>query len=249
MKIRTRLVAALALALVAGHARTTTLERVTMRDRIERASLIFEGTVRRVETRISTVATPNDAALPHTFVTFEVDRVFKGRSSEDGLVTLRFVGGWDAARGLRLAVPGVPEFEPGAREVLFVEANGDSPCPLVGWEQGRIRVVDGQPFTEHREELWLSASGEWFAGECGDRANESESSERRAPRVPPPGAVRPDLDGLRLVLLDLVAARARAGMPLDVPATPSQSPDEPFFVPRPKPLALPAASDDAKGGK
>lgn len=74
-----------------------------------------------------------------TFVTFEVSQPLKGAPAPK--LTLSFVGG---QVGLdRLDVPGMPQFERGTDEFLFVSGKPGI-CPLVGAMHGRFRVLTEQ---------------------------------------------------------------------------------------------------------
>src|SRR5688572_14278105 len=108
---------------------------------VQQAELIFDGIVTSVQYRMSDVGTPDDVALPHTFVTFAIQQTFKGQAQSGRSITLRFQGGPDG-KGSALVIPGIPLFDVGERSILFVRRNGNDLCPLVGWEQGRLRVID-----------------------------------------------------------------------------------------------------------
>jgi hypothetical protein len=49
--------------------------------------------------------------------------------------------GGDAGNRKTLVVAGVPRFQTGEKVAVFVRGNGRSICPLVGWEQGALRIV------------------------------------------------------------------------------------------------------------
>jgi hypothetical protein len=72
-----------------------------------------------------------------TRVTFAVEATLKGR--HQGGLTLEFLGGEAAGQGLR--VPGMPAFQPGATELIFVSSQGAGLCPLVAAGHGRYRVL------------------------------------------------------------------------------------------------------------
>lgn len=103
---------------------------------VNEASAIVRGRVISVASR--RVATPTGEAIK-TFVTFEVGKALKG--APDRTVTLSFLGGtvgdetWE--------IPGMPAFEPGAEEFLFITPTAQI-CPLVGAMHGRYRVVTPQ---------------------------------------------------------------------------------------------------------
>ena len=53
-------------------------------------------------------------------------------------------------------------FDIGDRDILFYSHNRNLPCPLVGWEQGRFRVLNGAVYTEQGQEVGV-ATGEQLA--------------------------------------------------------------------------------------
>jgi hypothetical protein len=75
-----------------------------------------------------------------TFVTFNVSSALKGAGS-DKSVTLPFLGG--TVGDETLAIAGMPTFEVGAEEFLFVSAQAGV-CPLVGAMHGRYHVLTNQ---------------------------------------------------------------------------------------------------------
>jgi hypothetical protein len=111
-------------------------------DRLERAHAAFVGEVVGIE--LADVPLKGRGPMPHTFVTYRVDHAVKGGTPGEE-VTLRFLGG-AAADGVRsLSVSGIPEFDLGDRDLLFVgDDNGRSACPLVDCESGRLPVVGDQ---------------------------------------------------------------------------------------------------------
>ena len=98
------------------------------------ADLIFVGTVSAVASRWSD---PQRQAI-ETEVTFGDLTWLRGTPQSP--VTLRFAGG--EMDGLHEAVAGVPQFAVGERRVVFAHA-GHFASPIVGFNQGLFRVVDG----------------------------------------------------------------------------------------------------------
>jgi len=98
------------------------------------AELIFVGTVASTEARWSD---PQRQAI-ETVVTF-TDLTWL-RGGPQAQVELRFGGG--ELEGLHEAVAGVPQFTVGERRVVFAHA-GHLVSPIVGFNQGLFRVVDG----------------------------------------------------------------------------------------------------------
>jgi hypothetical protein len=75
-----------------------------------------------------------------TLVTFQVSKSLKGTSA-GAAMTLSFLGGQVGDEGT--VVPGMPTFEIGAEEFLFVSPQGGV-CPLVGAMHGRYHVYTTQ---------------------------------------------------------------------------------------------------------
>jgi hypothetical protein len=98
------------------------------------AELIFVGTVASTEPRWSD---PQRQAI-ETVVTF-TDLTWL-RGGPQARIELRFAGG--EVDGLREAVAGVPQFSVGERRVVFAHG-GHFVSPIVGFNQGLFRVVDG----------------------------------------------------------------------------------------------------------
>lgn len=154
------LVAAGALLTILSPVHAATIDPVSPRELVEDAQLILQGVVTKIEYKNSEAA-PGQGRLPHTFVTFAVEQTFKGNAAGGGHIVLRFEGGPDGT-GKAMLVPGMPMFDIGDRDILFVSHNRNLPCPLVGWEQGRFRVLNGAVYTEQGQEVGITA-GEQFA--------------------------------------------------------------------------------------
>ena len=154
------LVAAGALLTTLSPLHAATIDPVSPRELVEDAQLILQGVVTNVEYKNSE-ATPGQGRLPHTFVTFAIEQTFKGSAATGGHITLRFEGGPDGT-GKAMLIPGMPMFDLGDRDILFVSHNQNLPCPLVGWEQGRFRVLNGAVYTEQGQEVGVTA-GEQLA--------------------------------------------------------------------------------------
>ncbi len=115
----------------------------TLAHAVAAADAIVRGTVATVAYRLS----DDDERIPHTFVTYRIEDTLRGRADGD-LVTLRFVGGTDG-RGRFLSVVGVPMFSPGDQDILMIQGNGTSDCPLVDCEDGRLRIFRDQVYDAH----------------------------------------------------------------------------------------------------
>ncbi|MBX3616563.1 hypothetical protein [Nitrosomonas sp.] len=128
-------------------------------DLVHKADLIFEGKVVEVDYRTSDILQADDVAMPHTYVTYEITRNFKGSSSQDKLITLRFRGGPDDA-GNTLIIPGVPLFQVGDQDIVFVRGNGVEISPVVGGNFGRFRIGKDAVHSDAWQEIWLRSNGQ-----------------------------------------------------------------------------------------
>jgi hypothetical protein len=104
----------------------------------DEANLVFIGDVVDVAYR-NARAEGGESVLPYTFVTYQVREVLRGQAP-DRTFTVRFVGGSDG-QGRFVWVSGVPRFQPGEQDLLFVKGNGEEGCALVDCEWGRYRIL------------------------------------------------------------------------------------------------------------
>ena len=121
--------------LAGSPAGATTVEPPDFPKLVARASSVFRGEV--VGMRSELVTRGAERAI-FTHVTFRVAEVIRG-APLPAEVTLEFLGG--TVGDLSMEVAGMPTFEPGAREILFVERAGPQICPLVAMAYGRFRVL------------------------------------------------------------------------------------------------------------
>jgi hypothetical protein len=124
----------LLLLAVAAGVRATTVEPPTFSQLVAEADSIYRGHVTAVEAR--RVEGSSGAAVIKTFVTFAIDKAIKG--TEQPEVVLQFLGGTVGEDTLE--VSGMPHFNVGDREILFVQKNGTQFCPLVRIMHGRYRL-------------------------------------------------------------------------------------------------------------
>ncbi|HTO03851.1 MAG TPA: hypothetical protein VL069_09130 [Opitutus sp.] len=118
-------------------ARALSVIAPTFPELVAEASTIVRGKVKAISSR--KVAGARGEVIK-TFVTFKVSSALKGaREAEE--VTLAFLGGQVGDE--RLEVPGMPAFNVGAEDYLFVNAQNRI-CPLVGAMHGRYRLVTPQ---------------------------------------------------------------------------------------------------------
>jgi hypothetical protein len=111
----------------------------------EESNLVVHGSV--VEVEYQTV-TENGEMVPQTRVTYQVQETLRG-TAEGQTVTLQFPGGPDGMGGF-LAVSGVPLFQKGEEDIIFVNNNGEEThCPLVNCAYGRYRVNKNRVYNTH----------------------------------------------------------------------------------------------------
>lgn len=114
-------------------ARATTVIPPTFEQLVERAELIFHGTVTEVKSLWT-----GEGAQRHivTYVSFKPEETIKGEAAPS--YTLRMLGG--TVGDETMEVTDTPKFRVGDRDILFVENNGTQFVPLVGIMHGRFRV-------------------------------------------------------------------------------------------------------------
>lgn len=132
--IPTLLIATALLLAPAAPLRAMSVIPPTFAELVAEADVIVRARVLSAE---SFVAASPDGGIIRTRVTFDVEATLKG--GHQGGLTLEFLGGEADGKGVR--VPGMPRFQPGATELLFVSAQGAGFCPLVAAGHGRYRVL------------------------------------------------------------------------------------------------------------
>ncbi len=142
-------------------ARATVIQRVDFDTMTERASLVFYGTVTERFTHYRSREGAGSRAIVTT-TSFDVHHVLKGPGAEGTPVgkgesiplrafQLTLAGG--SLDGLMARIPGMPEFTPGERVVLFLEATPRGGYAVLGFDQGRFLVeddADGTPIAVRR---------------------------------------------------------------------------------------------------
>jgi hypothetical protein len=113
--------------------RATTVIAPTFDELVERAQLIFEGTVTDVRSQWA-----GEGAQRHiiSYVTVRVEDGLKGEAG--AIYTLQMLGG--TVGDTTMEISDSPKFRPGDRSILFVENNGTQFIPLVGIMHGCFRV-------------------------------------------------------------------------------------------------------------
>lgn len=150
----------LGLVLVFGgmrSARATSVIPPTFQELASEAEAIIRGRVTDIAVRRSSA--PDGTPVIKTRVTFAVERTLKG--AEHPAITLEFLGGTIGDESLFVA--GMPRFELGATDYLFIERNGLQFCPLVAVRHGRYRLLrdaGGREFVARDNAVPLTDVGE-----------------------------------------------------------------------------------------
>jgi hypothetical protein len=145
-------------ALIGGNNKAGNAPEQLLKAPIQNADYAFQGVVTKVEYRLS----EGVPQLPHTFVTFKVEKSLKGTVNQQ-FVTLRFMGGTDG-KGNFLSVSGLPLFDVGDRDTLLVRGNGKAGCPLVGCASGRFRIINNLVFTDDGKPILQTPQGRLIYG-------------------------------------------------------------------------------------
>jgi hypothetical protein len=133
MTRRIVLLAGLALLLGNAPAFPTTVAPPTFEELVDRANTIFVGeTVSRRSQRLEN----RDGPLIVTLVTFNVVETLKGAPGLQ--MTLEFMGG--TVDDMTLVVSGMPQFNVGDKDVVFVGNATNAVSPLFGFAHGRFRI-------------------------------------------------------------------------------------------------------------
>ncbi len=130
--IRPALAAAAAL-LLGLCARATTLVPPQFSELVNGSDFIVHAVVRRVHCEKVPVA---QGVKIVTLVDLDIAGVVAGQPA--AAVTLQLLGGRVGDEAIR--VDGMPRFEPGDEDILFIRANGRSLCPVAWMEHGRYPV-------------------------------------------------------------------------------------------------------------
>lgn len=237
-----------------------------------RAQLVFEGEVVAVRYRLSTPTAAEPAAIPHTFVTYRIDHIYKG--SVDGgarsEVTLRFVGG-QGANDAYLLASGLPLFDVGDHDVLLAAGNGEAICPLTRCVHGRYRLIDGYAYNEDGQEIVATPAAPVVYGRFHalrevmthrlgaaqlQRVAVHEDDESGLPSPQAEYGVHYDAAGFRAIVAETLTTLAQAGLLPPQPPLPGSDPAVAFSVaspaavtPGPEPFArLRRALQENPGG-
>lgn len=135
----------------------------TIPEMVGQADLVFRGVVADIQYRLSDPGGPEMTQVPYTFVTYFVDDVIQGQI-QGKTVTLRFIGGWDEQSMNFMSSSITPMFDLGDEDILMVQGNNESMSPLVCATRGRLRVIDGQVFTETGRSITVDDNGKMTTG-------------------------------------------------------------------------------------
>src|SRR5262245_45446118 len=116
------------------------------------ADAVVQAVVRQIDYRMS-APTASQPPIPHTFVTFDIERLIRGQV-DAASITLRFQGGL-YPDGRFLDDPTSPLFDLGERSILLISRNGDLDVPLAGDRFGRLRVVGNRVYDDFGKPLIL----------------------------------------------------------------------------------------------
>ncbi|MBF6649585.1 hypothetical protein [Methylobacter sp. BlB1] len=110
-----------------------------LRDLMGRSAAVAFGKVVDIQYRNSEPTREEPNGVPHTFVTYAIDKVFRGYLPEK--FTLRIPGGADGKGGVYTETT-APTFARGETDVLFIEGGEPGDCQLVDCVGGRFRVSE-----------------------------------------------------------------------------------------------------------
>ncbi|NJO62331.1 MAG: hypothetical protein HC836_30140 [Richelia sp. RM2_1_2] len=130
-----------------SHIPANASEVSNLTSKLANSDAVVYGVVSNVEYQMSSEKAESAESLPYAFVTYKIRQVISGEKTEEQ-VTLRFVGGADG-RGNFLEVTGVPTFQVGQQDILFIQNNGKDDCPLVHCGDGRFQIYQNRVYNSH----------------------------------------------------------------------------------------------------
>ena len=225
---------------------TTDTKTLPLDELLKKSDFVFEGEVQKITYRNSS-SSEEQKPVVHTFVTYSVERVFKGRADSEKEFTLRIIGG-PVGESRFLLVPHFPTFDTGDRDVLFVAGNGKSICPLVLCELGRLRIIDNEVRDEYGYSLIKSPTDEIVFGprrdsiqtltyKVGDielkrKFSTTQSSE--SPKV----KGREDPESIRYEVFSAYLEQKALDVPERIVEAKTADPEEPFYIAISQPSAF-----------
>lgn len=132
-----RAIVALTLPLFAIPIHATTVAPISFAELVDQSELVFVGEA--IDSR-AIWETRGGVKQISTIVGFNVIKILKGQTGQRA--ELNFAGG--TIDNVSQTIAGMPQFQEGDRDVLFVSADRQAISPLVGFWHGRYRVVRDQ---------------------------------------------------------------------------------------------------------
>jgi hypothetical protein len=115
-----------------SYGNASSVREVSLNEMIQQSQFVFEGTVTAVEAR------ENNKKRIHTYVTFEIKDIIKGKYHSNS-ITLSFLGG--TVGDVTMAVSDMRLPQEGEHGIYFVESLERLQVhPLYGWSQGHFIV-------------------------------------------------------------------------------------------------------------
>lgn len=115
-----------------------------LRDLVAQSAAVAYGKVVDIQYRNSEPTREEPKGVPHTFVTYEIGKVFRGYLPEK--ITLRVPGGADGSGGAYTETT-APTFARGEADVLFIPGGEPGDCQLVNCVEGRFRVLEDRIYS------------------------------------------------------------------------------------------------------
>jgi hypothetical protein len=115
-----------------SYGNATSVREVSLNEMLQQSQFVFEGTVTAIEAR------ENSQKRIHTYVTFEIKDIIKGKYHSN-IITLSFLGG--TVGDVTMAVSDMRLPQEGEHGIYFVESLERLQVnPLYGWSQGHFIV-------------------------------------------------------------------------------------------------------------
>lgn len=132
-----------------------------LRALMAQSAAVAYGKVVDIEYRNSEPTREEPRGVPHTFVTYEIAKVFRGYLPPR--ITLRIPGGADG-KGDAYSVTTAPTFARGEADVLFIPGGEAADCQLVNCVEGRFRVVEDRIYSGFGVPLFAAEKTLQFGG-------------------------------------------------------------------------------------
>lgn len=115
-----------------------------LRALMAQSAAVAYGKVVDIQYRNSEPTREEPQGVPHTFVTYDIAKVFRGYLP--GKITLRIPGGADGSGGAHSETT-APTFARGETDVLFIPGGEPGDCHLVNCVEGRFRVIEDRIYS------------------------------------------------------------------------------------------------------